>query len=66
MVDLMGIVGDPVQWNVSFTRVAQDWEIDSFEDLFRLLYSMKPIPQGSDTLWWVPVGKRYILSLLFL
>lgn len=51
MADLMVIVGDIVHWNVSFIRVAQDWEVNGFEEFIRLLYSTHPSPLGTNRFW---------------
>ncbi|KAG2699994.1 hypothetical protein I3760_07G213400 [Carya illinoinensis] len=56
VADLMTLSGDQVQWNVTFTRAAQDWEIDNFEAFFHLLYSKKPNGLQVDTLWWIPTA----------
>ena len=57
VADLMTLSGDQVQWNVTFTRAAQNWEKDKFEAFFRLLYSKKPNGLQVDKLWWIPAGK---------
>lgn len=57
IADFMVIVRDQIQWNIVFSKAAQDWEVGSFEEFFRLLYSMRPSIQGNDKLWWVPAGK---------
>ncbi|KAF5446588.1 hypothetical protein F2P56_032204, partial [Juglans regia] len=55
--DLMFLSGDQVQWNITFSRAAQDWEVDIFEAFFSLVYSVKPNKQQADRLWWTPAGK---------
>ncbi|KAF5445889.1 hypothetical protein F2P56_031564, partial [Juglans regia] len=55
--DLMILSGDHVQWNVTFSRAAQDWEVDIFEAFFSLIYSVKSNKQQADSLWWNPTGK---------
>ncbi|KAG6678985.1 hypothetical protein I3843_14G106700 [Carya illinoinensis] len=57
MAKVMVVVGEQIQWNISFSRAAQDWEMDSFKAFFNLLYSTKPSNQLLDLLWWVPSGK---------
>jgi hypothetical protein len=36
----MELSDDVIQWNVSFARSAQDWEMDAFVSFYRLLYSV--------------------------
>lgn len=36
---MLAAEGSSLQWNVSFFRAAQDWEIDVFFDSFHLLYT---------------------------
>ncbi|KAF5461636.1 hypothetical protein F2P56_017715 [Juglans regia] len=55
--DLMTLSGDQVQWNVTFSRTSQDWEVDTFEAFFNLLYSVKPNRLQGDRMWWTPAGK---------
>jgi len=44
--------GDSLQWNVTFTRAAHDWEVDVFASFFNLLYSVRMRRDGVDKLWW--------------
>lgn len=44
VANFMEIAGDMVQWNVSFARVAQDWEVNSFEEFFRLIIVISSKP----------------------
>lgn len=57
MEDLMVISGDQVQWNITFNRAVQDWEVSNLEDFFSLMYSLRWCNQGIGTLWWIPIGK---------
>ncbi|KAG2688934.1 hypothetical protein I3760_09G116400 [Carya illinoinensis] len=57
VADFLVRSGDQAQWNVTFSRAAQDWEIDSFEAFFSLLYSTKLNDLREDKLWWTPAGK---------
>jgi hypothetical protein len=33
--------GGVIQWNVSFTRAAHDWEMEAFALLFKVLYQQE-------------------------
>ncbi|KAG2723320.1 hypothetical protein I3760_02G165000 [Carya illinoinensis] len=57
VADFLVRSGDQVQWNVTFSRAAQDWEVDSFGAFFRLVYSTKLNGMREDKLWWTPAGK---------
>ncbi|KAG2691589.1 hypothetical protein I3760_08G015100 [Carya illinoinensis] len=45
VAEVMVLVGEQIQWNINFSRAAQDWEMDSFEAFFSLLYSTRPSNQ---------------------
>jgi hypothetical protein len=38
-----------IHWNPSFNRVARDWELESFDSFFSLLYSSKRRIRGKWT-----------------
>jgi hypothetical protein len=46
------------QWDVSFIRVAHDWEVDVLASIFTLLYSIKVGCEGEDQHWWSPSHKE--------
>jgi hypothetical protein len=50
------------QWNVSFIRVAHDWEVDGFASFFQVLNSSKVRRECVDKLWWNP-SKRGLLNV---
>jgi len=41
VADNLELLGDSLQWNVSFIREAHDWEVDVFASFFQLLHSVK-------------------------
>jgi hypothetical protein len=41
--------GGSVHWDVTFSRLAQDWELESFASFLELLYSFKVKGIGADT-----------------
>lgn len=51
-------------WNINFIRVAHDWEIGTLMNSFTL-YSLQVWNRGSDSLWWVPIGKNQSLVRSF-
>uniref|UniRef100_A0A2N9GN59 Reverse transcriptase domain-containing protein n=1 Tax=Fagus sylvatica TaxID=28930 RepID=A0A2N9GN59_FAGSY len=44
--------GGPCEWNVTFGRDFNDWEIDLVVDFFQLLASKTPTNEGPDRLRW--------------
>ena len=57
IAEVKGTSGEQLHWNISFSRAAQDWEMNSFADFYSLLYSVKPSNVQKDGLWWVPAEK---------
>jgi hypothetical protein len=41
-------------WNRQCTRSPQDWELESVQNFFELLYSNVPSGQGMDQICWRP------------
>uniref|UniRef100_A0A2N9H333 Reverse transcriptase domain-containing protein n=1 Tax=Fagus sylvatica TaxID=28930 RepID=A0A2N9H333_FAGSY len=46
--------GDSMHWEVTFSRLAQDWELESFSSFLELLYSFTGIGSGEDKVCWKP------------
>jgi hypothetical protein len=46
--------GDSIHWEVTFTRLAQDWELESFSSFLELLYSFTGTSSGEDKVCWKP------------
>jgi hypothetical protein len=46
--------GGSVHWDVTFSHLAQDWELESFTSFLELLYSANVKGIGEDTVWWQP------------
>jgi hypothetical protein len=44
------------QWNVSFLRSLNDWEVEDLVVFYSLLYSFT-LGGGADKIWWVPSKK---------
>ncbi|KAG6718914.1 hypothetical protein I3842_04G177000 [Carya illinoinensis] len=66
MADFMVCSRNQIQWNVTFSRAAQNWELDSFETFFSLVYPVRLTGLRADKLWWTPVGKGTFLVRSFL
>jgi hypothetical protein len=49
-------------WNMSFARVAHDWEMKAFALFFMELYSMRMRREGEFKLWWIP-SKRELFDV---
>jgi hypothetical protein len=48
-----------VQWNIVFTRLIHDWEVETLASFYRCLYSFQFRGQLEDKLWWIPSGKGF-------
>jgi hypothetical protein len=46
-----------IQWNIQFTRMIHDWEVEVLASFYRCLYSCKLREDGKAKLWWVPSRK---------
>jgi hypothetical protein len=46
-----------IQWNIQFTRLIHDWEVEVLDSFYRCLYSCKLREDGEDKLWWAPSHK---------
>ena len=46
--------GNAIHWEVTFSRLAQDWELESFSSFLELLYSFTGTGKGEDKLCWKP------------
>jgi hypothetical protein len=55
------------QWNISFMRSLNDWEVDDLASLYSLMYSYN-LGGGADKIWWVPnkKGKFEVKSFYFI
>jgi hypothetical protein len=43
-----------VHWEVNFTRLVQDWELESISSFLELLYSVKIKRYEEDKMCWKP------------
>jgi hypothetical protein len=46
-----------IQWNIVFTRMLHDWEVEVLASFYSRLYSFKFRGVGEDKLWWTPSSK---------
>ncbi len=54
MVDNFQCRGDSIHWDVTFSCLAQDQEIESFSSFLELLYSITVTSIGEDKVCWQP------------
>jgi hypothetical protein len=57
ITDNFDSVSGSLQWNISFMRSLNDWEVDDLASLYSLLYSYN-LGGGADKIWWVPNRKE--------
>jgi hypothetical protein len=50
---------DGVQWNIVFTRLIHDWEVDVLASFYSCLYLFKFRGHLEDKLWWIPSSKGF-------
>ncbi|KAG6632745.1 hypothetical protein CIPAW_13G179700 [Carya illinoinensis] len=60
----MDLSSGSLQWNITFLRAAQDWEIDTFIDFFNPVYNCR-VNGGVDTILWSPSKKGRFTVQLF-
>jgi hypothetical protein len=46
-----------IQWNIQFSWLIHDWEVEELASFYRCLYAFKLRGEGIDKLWWVPSRK---------
>jgi hypothetical protein len=56
IVDNFNSVSGSHQWNISFVKSLNDWEVDDLTSFYSLLYSYN-LGGGVDKIWWVPNRK---------
>jgi hypothetical protein len=56
IADNSDLVSGSCQWNVSFIRALNDWEVEELASFYSLLYSFNLVG-GGDKIWWVPNRK---------
>jgi hypothetical protein len=52
--------GNSIHWEVTFSRLAQDWELESFSSFLELLYSFTGIGSGEDKVCWKPSQSKNV------
>uniref|UniRef100_A0A2N9E7V6 Reverse transcriptase domain-containing protein n=1 Tax=Fagus sylvatica TaxID=28930 RepID=A0A2N9E7V6_FAGSY len=58
VADFVQVRGNAVHWEVTFTRLAQDWELESISSFFDLLYSANIISSEKDKMCWKPARSK--------
>uniref|UniRef100_A0A2N9IEM8 Reverse transcriptase zinc-binding domain-containing protein n=1 Tax=Fagus sylvatica TaxID=28930 RepID=A0A2N9IEM8_FAGSY len=58
VVDFVQIRGQAMHWEVTFTRLAQDWELESISSFFDLLYSTNILSTEKDKMCWKPARTK--------
>lgn len=66
MASLLVFSDGAVHWNISFSRAAQDWELDMFVVFFDSLYAMSIDIEGEDKMIWNLGGNKKVLGTLLL
>jgi hypothetical protein len=56
IADNSELVSGSCQWNTSFIRALNDWEVEELASFYSLLYSFNLVG-GGDKIWWVPNRK---------
>jgi hypothetical protein len=46
-----------IQWNIVFTRLIHDWEVEILALFYSCLYSFEFRGIGEEKLWWIPSSK---------
>jgi hypothetical protein len=49
----LDFIGGSRQWNISFIRLAHDWELEVLASSYSLLYSFRMHREGEDKIWWI-------------
>jgi hypothetical protein len=58
VADFVQVRGNAVHWEVTFTRLAQDWELEAISSFFDLLYSANIISSEKDKMCWKPARSK--------
>jgi hypothetical protein len=58
VADFVQVRGHVMHWEVTFTRLAQDWELESISSFFELLYSDNIISTKKDKMCWKPARSK--------
>jgi hypothetical protein len=57
IADNMERANGTIQWNIVFTHLIHDWEVEILASFYNCLYSWKLRGVGEDKLWWIPSSK---------
>jgi hypothetical protein len=54
VADHLQFSNENIQWNISFIKPVQDWEVELVTAFFNALDSLKVGQGGDDSIWWIP------------
>lgn len=57
-VDNMMSSNGVIQWNMSFVRLVQDWEVHLVLAFFYVLYSIRCRPGSEDCIRWIHLKRK--------
>jgi hypothetical protein len=57
IADNMERSSNSIEWNIQFTRLIHDWEVEELTSFYTCLYDCKLRGEGIDKLWWKPSRK---------
>jgi hypothetical protein len=55
-----------IQWNIQFSRLVHDWEVEVLASFYKCLYDCKLRGVGVDKLWWLHSHKECLRSSPFI
>ena len=58
MADFVQFRGHAVHWEVTFSRLAQDWELESISSFLELLYFINILSTDKDKICWKPLWSK--------
>jgi len=56
VLDYMDRSSPHTLWNISFIQDVHDWEIESLDSFFTLLYFVNPHPGVMNSMVWIPLS----------
>jgi hypothetical protein len=59
-------LGDSIHWEVTFSRLAQDWEVESFLSFLERLYAVTINGNGEDKVCWQPSQVSHFSGIILL
>ena len=50
VADLRSVINNKAHWDINFTKLVDDWEVDFVSSFFNVLYSARVGQKGDDSL----------------